>query len=295
MAGAIAHNLGNVVTLTPAIIAPSAGPDLMIVFVRSTDARLLYTTRTGGIWTLPVQIDVNALTNNPPALAALPGGAALLAYRGQDGKAYWSRRPLGGSWTAPAAIAAPNVATPSAPAIAAGVGGVDAEMVFVDGATSTARHTRLTGTTWSAPAAIGGTGLTRAAISSLLIASAILESSGAQRNNPNRAREQADPVRARERAVRWRFGSACSRARLGSARSRARFGKNRSRIVLLDLAVDQNCAASVDSSSASVEAMPPETTCGDLVEVAGADLALVARGGVAVLLGGELAPAGARE
>jgi hypothetical protein len=165
--GASAHNLGNVVTLTPAIIAPAAGPDLMIVFVRSTDTRLLYTTRSGGIWSSPVQVDANALTNDPPALAALPGGGALLAYRGQDGKVYWSRRPLGGPWTTPAALATPNVATPSTPAIAAGVGGADAEMVFVDGATSTARHSRLTGTTWSAPAAIGGTGLTRAAISSL--------------------------------------------------------------------------------------------------------------------------------
>ena len=41
--------------------------------------------------------------------------------------------------------------------------------------------------------------------------------------------------------------------------------------------------------SASVDALPPEMTDGDVVEVAGADLALVAGGGVALGLQRELA------
>ena len=48
-----------------------------------------------------------------------------------------------------------------------------------------------------------------------------------------------------------------------------------------------NWAASVDSASAMVEASPPDDGLGDQVEIAGADLALVAGRGVARGLGGE--------
>jgi hypothetical protein len=163
------HGLGSVVTLTPAIITPTAGPELMIAFVRKTDARIVYTTRTGGIWTAPAQIDVNALTNDPVSLVALPAGRAVAAYRGQDGKLYASRFDPAATpvWSPPAAVFTPNVATPSTPALAVGLAGADAEMVYIDGAGGAAKHTSLTGTTWSVPVTIGGAGLTHAAVSGL--------------------------------------------------------------------------------------------------------------------------------
>jgi hypothetical protein len=168
-AGAHAHGLAGQLSLTPAIITPTMGADLLIAFVRKTDARIVFTTRSGGTWTAPAPIDTNALTNDPVSLAALPNGEAVLAYRGQNGKVYWSRYSPSANppWTVPAGVTATNYTTPSTPSVAAGVSGADAEMVFVDGATGAANHARLTGTTWSTPAAIGGSGLVRVAIASM--------------------------------------------------------------------------------------------------------------------------------
>ena len=167
--GAHGHGLGDALLLAPTIVALTSGPDLMIAFVRSSDARVVYTTRTGSAWTAPAPIDANALSDEAVSLAALPGGGAVLAYRGQNGKAYWSRyAPTPSpSWTPPAGITATNYSTPSPPAVAPGVSGADAEMVFIDGATGAANHARLTGTTWSTPMPIGGSGLTRVAAASL--------------------------------------------------------------------------------------------------------------------------------
>ncbi|MFT3767191.1 MAG: hypothetical protein QM820_16970 [Minicystis sp.] len=162
------HALGATVTLTPAIVALTSGPDLLIAFVRSSDARIVYTTRAANVWSAPAPIDTNALSNDPVSIAALPGGEAVLAYRGQNGKTYWSRyKPTATpAWTPPTGISATNFDTPSTPAVAPGIGGVDAEMVFIDGATGAAKHARLTGTTWSSPLTIGGSGLTRAGVAS---------------------------------------------------------------------------------------------------------------------------------
>lgn len=161
------HSLGNTVALTPAIIALTAGPTRMIAYVRSTDAKILFTTRTGNVWTTPALIDAGSFTKDPVALAALPGGEAVLAFRGLDEKLYFSRYTPGGSpvWSLPGPVVA-NVTSPSRPALAAGVGGFDAEVGFINGADSKAYHARLTGLTWSAPTVVGGTSLTTVAIAS---------------------------------------------------------------------------------------------------------------------------------
>lgn len=163
------HGLGDAVMLTPAIVALTAGPDLMIAFVRTTDARIVTTTHSGSTWSAPQPIDTNALSNDPVSLAALPGGGAVLAYRGQNGKTYWSRYTPGNTppWSVPTGITAANFDTPSPPAVAKGTSGVDAEMVFIDAAGGAAMHARLTGNTWSTPATIGGASLTRAAIAAM--------------------------------------------------------------------------------------------------------------------------------
>ncbi|MCK6550186.1 hypothetical protein L6R52_30405, partial [Myxococcota bacterium] len=160
-----AHGLGSAITLAPSIVALTAGSDLMIAFVRSTDARIVFTTRTGNTWSAPAPIDANAFTNDPVALTALPGGDALLAYRGQDGMLYWSRF-TGGAWSVPAGLVAPNVATPARPAVATGVHGFVAEVAFV-GADGAVHHSRLSGSTWSAPVSVGGAALVGAAIATL--------------------------------------------------------------------------------------------------------------------------------
>lgn len=166
--GAQAHALGGVITLSPTIVATSGNLDLMIAFVRNTDARIVYITHGGAGWSAPAVVDTNALTNDPVSLAALPGGGAVLGYRGQNGKIYWSRFTASATppWSPPTGITATNFDTPAPPAVAPGISGADAEMVFIDAASGSAKHARLNGTTWSAPTTIGGSGLTRVAAAS---------------------------------------------------------------------------------------------------------------------------------
>jgi hypothetical protein len=160
------HNLGDVTSSTPAIVTMTSGSTLLIVFARTSDKKLLWTAKTGASWTAAQEIDM-AFASDAPALLALPGGDALVAFRGLDGKLYTSRYDDAAmpAWSAPAALSS-TVVIPSTPALATGVEGATAELAFVDGATGVAHHARLTGTTWSAPAAVGGTGLTHVALGS---------------------------------------------------------------------------------------------------------------------------------
>ncbi len=158
------HGLGDVVLVTPTIVALNGGSaDLMIVFIRKSDAKIMFTTRTGTTWAAPAQVDPNSYSNDPVGVTALPNGGALIGFRGLDGKVYWSRYAAG-AWSTPAPLASPNPTTPSTPALAAGVGGVDAEMVFVEN--GAAYHARLSGMAWSAPVLVGGSGIVGVAISS---------------------------------------------------------------------------------------------------------------------------------
>jgi hypothetical protein len=167
--GALGHSLGNVVALTPQITAMNGGAsELLVVFVNKNDAKVLFTKRSAGAWSVPVPIDQNTFTTDPVCLVALPGGKAALALRGLDGKIYTSRYDPSSAllWSVPGPIASPNYVTPSSPSMAAGVGGADAELVFVNSADGAAYHTRLTNTTWSAPMLVGGVGTTHVGVTS---------------------------------------------------------------------------------------------------------------------------------
>jgi len=144
----------------PATIVPlSAGPDVMMVYV-STTTQIFWLTRTAGAWTAPAPL-TNGLTGNPVALAPLPSGGAILAIRGTDTLLYWSRY-TGGAWSALAAFSTPNVAVDVSPAVTHGVGGDAAELAYVSGGSIYAAQ--LSGSTWSAPALVGGAGVNGVAI-----------------------------------------------------------------------------------------------------------------------------------
>ncbi len=161
----IGHALGDLVDLTPAIAAPTTGPNLMIVLVRKTDSALLYTVRNGVNWTMPIAI-ANTSSTAAPALLALPAGELLLAYRGPANKLFTSRYTPGSvpPWSAPAQLGMDTLA--SAPALAPGVDGALAELAYVDAGTGAAFHARLTGAAWSAPALVGGAGMSDVALAS---------------------------------------------------------------------------------------------------------------------------------
>jgi hypothetical protein len=148
-------------------------PTLLLVFVRQEDAGLYWSSHIEGqMWSAPAPVSATALSQDPVALAPLANGkGAALAYRGLDGKIYVSRFDPAASppWTPPAGIAVPNPSIPSTPALATGVGGADAELVYIDAATGKALHARLKGGAFgpATDVAPNASGLTHASLASL--------------------------------------------------------------------------------------------------------------------------------
>ena len=158
--------------ISPSVIALSGDTeDLMIVHVVSANSQIGWITRKPGnppTWSAAALIP-NALTQDRIALAPLPNGGAVMAFRGLNTNVYTSIYTPGANppWSAPSQLANPNYSTPSSPALAAGIGAAAAELVFADGATGKALHARLTGQTWSAPVEIGGAGVTLVGMASV--------------------------------------------------------------------------------------------------------------------------------
>lgn len=155
-----AHDIGAIDD-TPAIVAPTAGPDLMVVFNRSNTS-VAFTTRSAGIWSAPADLP-DALTFDPVSVAALPGGRAVAAFRGTNDQVYVSLYEQA-AWSAPTGIAVANPTTSSPPSVAAGIDGADAELVYVDAVTGFVMHARLEATVWSVPLPVGATPVSSVAI-----------------------------------------------------------------------------------------------------------------------------------
>ncbi len=146
----------------PTLVALTTGPELMVVWMESTQIK--FATRTTSTWSAPADI-TNGFTSDPVALAALPGGDAVLAFRGTDGKAYTALYTAG-VWSSPTALATPNVSIVGSPALAPGIGAVTAEIAYVAAADTAVYHARLTGGVWSVPVLVGGSGQTGVALAS---------------------------------------------------------------------------------------------------------------------------------
>jgi hypothetical protein len=102
----------------------------------------------------------NSLTNDPVSLTALPGGRALLAFRGQDNFPYFTLYS-GGSWSAVAPLFSPNLQIDNPSAVAPGCG-ADAVMAYVSG--GAVYRTELSGDSWSPAVLVGGTGMQYVAV-----------------------------------------------------------------------------------------------------------------------------------
>jgi hypothetical protein len=146
-------------TISPVIVPMSGGPELMMIFVQQS-TQIMFITRTSGVWSTPAAV-TSALTGDRVALAPLPGGGAILAFRGTDTNLYWSVYSSG-AWSTVAPFASPNVAVDTSPAVTHGIGGDVAEMAYVSG--GVAYHARLSGSTWAAPVLVGGASLDGVAI-----------------------------------------------------------------------------------------------------------------------------------
>lgn len=164
-AAAKPFNLGNVASATPAVIEMTAGAEVMLVFVRKTDAKVMWSTRVQGSWSGPLEIP-QALSADRPALSPLAGGGAVVAFRGTNSSVYTSIYTPGAAqpWSAPSTIGA--FSTPTSPALARGVSPAEAELAFIDGAGGSVVHARLMAGVWSVPTLVGGLGRTSIALAS---------------------------------------------------------------------------------------------------------------------------------
>jgi hypothetical protein len=109
-------------------------------------------------WSAPAAIDVAATTKDGVRIAALPGGRAVVGFRGADGKPYASTYDAARAtpWSSPAPLGGvANPAVLSVPAVAPGVCGEDAVAAFVDAAGNVS-IAGLRGTAWASRGPLAG-------------------------------------------------------------------------------------------------------------------------------------------
>ena len=107
--------------LAPDLVSLTAGPELMMVWMRS-DNQVLYATRSSGVWSAGAVVP-SAFTAARVSLAALPGGGAILAFQGTDNFLYYTLYAAG-AWGAVLPFSAPNVPLAGSPAVVGGVAAV---------------------------------------------------------------------------------------------------------------------------------------------------------------------------
>jgi cysteine-rich repeat protein len=132
---------GLVTWLTPAASVEAKG-DLVIVYVRAADAtiRVMKKFSLDNAWSDEVTV-ANALTTSEVALLHADSGGYYLAWKGFDNQGvYAAYAPSFDAWQEPFAVEVPQTLT-QPPALARGLWGAEAELLFVTG--GTLRHARL--------------------------------------------------------------------------------------------------------------------------------------------------------
>ncbi|MCY1066463.1 DUF4215 domain-containing protein [Nannocystis sp. RBIL2] len=135
---------------------------VLAVHAVNSGGQLRFGIFNNGAWSAPAQVP-GAQASAPPALAPLPGGDAALAFRGLDGQLYVALY-TGGAWQPAATVLQPSPTIFGPPALAAGIGSADLELVYLDGQAHTPRHTRRVGGSWFAPTIVSNTALERVAV-----------------------------------------------------------------------------------------------------------------------------------
>jgi hypothetical protein len=143
---------GSGPTLPPALCVRDGGQDLVVVLARSSDGALQFATRTSGVWSAVGAVP-GASSQEAPSLAPLPGGGAVVAFRGTNGLPYASTWDPALGWDA-APTQVSILSTPSTPVVVRGVGGQKAELLMTSG--GALLHARLGQSGWIAPVVVGG-------------------------------------------------------------------------------------------------------------------------------------------
>ena len=165
-----AHQQANMAAengIMPTIITLS-GSDLLAVYMRKSDFKIMSTVRTGGTWdTNPTLLDANAFTNDAVAVASIGQGRALLVFRGSNDKVpYFSvydpkKIPV---WTTPSPVLAGKPTIASTPSVYAGVCGDEALVAYAK-LSGGVELVHFAAGTFTGPVAVSGTaGATYAAV-----------------------------------------------------------------------------------------------------------------------------------
>jgi hypothetical protein len=164
-----AASVGNTVPAFPVITTAEGKWDLVAVYAQETTRRLSYASRdaTGKAWVDGGVVHDFATTNEPFSFARVGTSSFLVTFRGQDGNGYFARATVDAGGVFTWASAQPigggaNVAVDSAPAVARGVCGDDAIVVYASA--GQVKATRLRGTTWTAAEPVTGTSGARVAV-----------------------------------------------------------------------------------------------------------------------------------
>lgn len=164
-----APSIGADVPAFPVIASAEGKWDLVAIYVAQTTRRLSYASRdaTGKAWVNGGVVHDFATSNEPFSAARVGTSAFLVTFRGQDGNGYYARGTVdaGGifTWVAAQPIGGGgNVSVDSAPAVARGVCGDDAIVVYASA--GQVKATRLRGTTWTSPETVSGASGSRVAV-----------------------------------------------------------------------------------------------------------------------------------
>lgn len=164
-----AASVGNSIPALPVITTAEGKWDLVAIYAQETTRRLSYASRdaTGKAWVNGGVVHDFVTTNEPFSFARVGTSAFIVAFRGQDGNGYYARGTVDGAgtftWVAAQAVGGgANVAVDSAPAVARGVCGDDAIVVYATA--GQVKATRLRGTTWTAPETVTGASGARVAV-----------------------------------------------------------------------------------------------------------------------------------
>ena len=162
---------GTLKTAPPSLVAIDGKFDLVLLYVDKAASRIGFATRAAGTkaWSNGVVAQAMALTSAQPQVARISPTTLVVTYLGTDGgggRPYWMTGTIGASaitWSVPTALLADTSTVDGPPAVAKGVCGDDAIAVFA--ASGLVKATRLRGSTWSVPEAVGGASGSRVSVS----------------------------------------------------------------------------------------------------------------------------------
>jgi hypothetical protein len=133
------NGAGSQAFITPGVAIDPGNLAPVIYFSRNTDHAICSTALVGGSWTSPPACIPNAVTDRTPAVLVTAAGT-FVAWHDQKSQSIFAAHETSSGWSGVITIDGGSAAS-SAPAITAGLGSDDAEIVWVSA--GVLRHAKL--------------------------------------------------------------------------------------------------------------------------------------------------------